>query len=204
MIYYKVTQTDTHIFFMSGPYSNWHPTVFHGKLAEDGPVIRFTHGEQYMMAGKALLFGDQDSYRKIMAATTPRDQKALGRAVGGFTKEQWEKHAAPIWDQNAKDIVFRGNWYKAQFNPEYRQALLNDDHRILVEANSQDTIWAVGLAWDDPAILDPANWRGTNWLGETHMEVQRYLRLLLEHRTKNLDVRFDPWTKTFIDHPQAA
>jgi len=27
-------------------------------------------------------------------------------------------------------------------------------------------VWGVALAWDDPKILDQANWAGTNWLGE--------------------------------------
>ena len=87
---YKVRETPTHIYFLTGPYSQWHPTIFHGKLMQDGPVLRFTYREQYMMARKAVPFGDLMTLDAIMAAPKPWAQKALGRVVGNFTEQQSE------------------------------------------------------------------------------------------------------------------
>jgi len=57
------------------PFSQWHES-------------RFTHrdetfftAEQWMMAGKARLFGDEEVRAKILATRDPRQQKALGRTV---------------------------------------------------------------------------------------------------------------------------
>jgi ribA/ribD-fused uncharacterized protein len=184
---YKVIETDSHIFFLTGPFSNWHRTPFHGQLPPSwevlaqpriepirptGPTILFDGGEQWLMASKAALFGDHKSLEKIMNTSKPFDQKMLGREVGGFTIEQWNEFAGPIWGKHAKNIMFCGNWYKQTDNKEYRQALIDSDHKIIVEGNKNDKVWAVGLSWDDPAILDPANWNGTNWLGISHMDVR--------------------------------
>jgi ribA/ribD-fused uncharacterized protein len=194
---YKVIETASHIFFLSGPLSNWYASVFHGKLSSDGPLLRFSKGEQYLMAAKAQLFGDQARLRAIMETNDAAQHKALGRAVCDFTEDQWNEQAAPIWNKEARGIMFRGCWYKQVANEEYREVLLASDDKKFVEGNAKDVVWAVGLAWDDPAILDPNNWRGTNWLGETHDEVRHYVRLWLAMRENNpgLTVSFDPWTK---------
>lgn len=186
----KVIETDTHIFFLTGPYSNWHPAAFHGKLAADGPTLLFNCSEQYLMAAKAHQFNDQKTFDAIMNAAKPRDQKMLGRAVGGFTVEQWEKEAKPIWDIHARPSMFRGLWYKQLENEEYRDTLMSGT-KYLVEGNKDDTIWAVGLSWDDPAILVPANWNGTNWLGLEHMSVRHRVT-----KVRQLNMILDPWTMT--------
>ena len=49
--------------------------------------IRYHTAEQYMMARKAALFGDGQTYYRIMAADNPADYKALGREVQGFEPE---------------------------------------------------------------------------------------------------------------------
>ena len=52
------------------------------------------------------------------------------------------------------------------------QSLLNTKDAILVEGNPHDKIWAVGLKDTDPLIMNPKNWKGTNWLGEVLMGVR--------------------------------
>lgn len=165
---YKVRTTDTHVYFLTGPFSQWHPSEFMASLDPDGRPMRFSHAEQYMMAGKALLFGDHDVLKRIMDAAHPRDQKELGRAVRGFDPE--------VWNQHAMDIVYRGNIAKFSQDEDLRDHLLATGDKHLVEGAWYDRVWGVGIAWDDDRILDATNWQGTNWLGEVLMRVRSQLR----------------------------
>jgi hypothetical protein len=58
--------------------SQWWPVDF----TEDGRHYR--SAEHYMMAHKALLFGDDETAAKILAAGHPGEAKTLGRGVRGF------------------------------------------------------------------------------------------------------------------------
>ena len=139
-------------FFWSGPFSQWHRSRF----TLDGEI--YETAEQYMMAEKARLFGDDDICRRIMAAADPRDQKALGRKVRDFDADRW--NAA------ARDIVYRGNRAKFTTHRDLLAALFETEGTTLVEASPLDTIWGIGLAADNPDARDRTKWRGTNWLGE--------------------------------------
>lgn len=141
------------VFFWGGIYSNWYPSNF----TLDG--VKYNCAEQAMMAKKALLFGDQEAHNKIMAAKDPRDQKALGRTVKGFTVE--------TWDKVAKDIVYEIVKAKFTQNKGLLTQLLSTGNKELVEASPQDKIWGIGLAESDPRAWDKSTWLGTNWLGET-------------------------------------
>jgi ribA/ribD-fused uncharacterized protein len=145
-------------FFWHGPFSQWHGCRF--KI--DGVVYNCT--EQYMMAQKAVLFKDDDALAKIMAATSPRIQKGLGRKVRGFNQSKW--------DACAREIVYRGNWAKFTQNDDLRQMLLATAGTTVVEASPSDTIWGIGLGEDDPRAADRKTWRGKNWLGEALTRVR--------------------------------
>lgn len=135
------------------PFSNWHPATFTDK---DG--ITYTCSEQYMMYKKAMLFNDHEIAQEILMAPDPRDQKELGRQVKGFKSDVWEKHA--------KQIVYDACVLKFKQNPKLLEILMSTAGSLLVEASPYDKVWGIGLAEDDPRIHDPANWQGTNWLGE--------------------------------------
>ena len=139
-------------FFWSGPFSQWHKSRFE----LDGRV--YNTAEQYMMSEKARLFGDEETRDRIMATGDPRKQKALGRQIRGFDTARWQAEA--------RDIVYRGNRAKFTADPALLQVLLATAGTTIVEASPLDTIWGIGLAEDDPAARDRANWRGSNWLGE--------------------------------------
>jgi ribA/ribD-fused uncharacterized protein len=140
-------------FYRSGsPFSQWYPCRF--TVGE----LHFNSTEQYMMYSKAQLFKDEELGLKILRATTPREQKALGRQVRGFDKT--------IWEQHCKEIVYQGNWEKFIQNEDLLQALLDTKGTTLVEASPTDRIWGVGLPEEDPRIRRRTTWRGTNWLGE--------------------------------------
>lgn len=134
------------------PFSQWHRSGF---------VVggtRFTCAEQYMMHGKAVLFGDEEMAARILEAKTPKEHKALGRQVRGFDGARWERER--------ERIVHEGNLAKFTQNPALLEALLATAGTELVEASPLDRIWGVGLSAEDPRIQDPAAWRGLNLLGK--------------------------------------
>ncbi|SIS88445.1 NADAR family protein [Insolitispirillum peregrinum] len=160
--------SETFTFFWSGPFSQWHPCSF-----SEGDVP-YACAEQYMMAKKALLFGDLEIHAQIMAAPTPRKQKALGRKIQGFQAE--------VWQRVARAIVYQGNYYKFTQDPELRAVLLATAGTTLVEASPEDRIWGIGLAEDNPAALDRSTWQGSNWLGECLTDLRGDL-LAIDGRT---------------------
>ena len=130
--------------------------------------------EQYMMSQKALLFGDEDIYQKIMNAGDPGAYKALGRMISGFDEE--------LWKSRRTDIVINGNMAKFSQNDDLREFLLNTGSRVLVEASPYDRIWGIGMAKNSADIEDPFCWKGTNLLGYCLMEVRDRLKEELNAR----------------------
>ena len=149
-------------FFLKGPISQWHPCV----IDDDG--TRYNCAEQYMMAGKARLFGDNAMLARIMACDSPYEQKLMGMRVRGFDDELWIRHR--------EEIVYQANWLKFSQNSGLAKKLLRTGDAILAEANPQDVIWAIGLSADDPRAADPGEWRGENLLGEILMRIRDRLR----------------------------
>jgi hypothetical protein len=139
--------------FYNGVFSNWYPVVF---VDENGK--RFNNSEQYMMYHKALTFGDIETAEKIMLATSPGEQKALGREVKNFVRE--------TWDAISRDVVYKGCYFKFEQNPNLKKELFDTVGATLVEASPVDKIWGIGLSSNDPDALDEKKWQGTNWLGQ--------------------------------------
>ena len=178
---YKVKETDTHVYFLTGPFSQWFPARF--SVATFGVPLKYNCAEQYMMAQKALLFGDEAMFNAIMAVQPeprdwksqtlfnkiPKKQKELGRAVKNFDPAVWTEEVAC-------GIVFTANIAKFGQNQVLKDILLKTGDKILVEGASYDRVWGVGLAWNDPLILDEKHWLGTNWLGKTLMRVRNALK----------------------------
>ncbi|RKH36870.1 NADAR family protein [Corallococcus sicarius] len=133
-------------------FSQWHPSVF------EVEGVRYTCAEQYMMAGKARLFGDTRVLEQILRAATPKQHKALGRKVSPFD--------AAVWERERERIVYEGNHAKFTQHRMLLDTLLGTAGTVLVEASPMDRIWGVGLNAEDPRIQDPATWRGLNLLGK--------------------------------------
>jgi ribA/ribD-fused uncharacterized protein len=142
----------TFFFTEASPFSQWHRCTF----VVDGKT--FGCAEQYMMHGKALLFGDGEIAAQILAAAHPRDHKALGRKVRGFDDAMWKRER--------ERIVRDGNRAKFTQNAELRAQLVATRGTLLVEASPRDRIWGIGLAATDPRAKDPTKWRGQNLLGK--------------------------------------
>lgn len=153
--------TDKYVFFYGGICSQWYPS----KFIIDG--IEYNCAEQYMMAKKADLFKDKEHYDLIMDTDDPSWQKAFGRAVKNFNKEEWEKVA--------KKHVYDANYAKFDQNDELCIELMSYGEKEIVEASPTDKIWGIGLSLDNKDIYDRRLWNGMNWLGETIMKVKNDL-----------------------------
>ena len=129
--------------------------------------------EQYMMAGKAQLFGDEEIRKEILECSDPKQMKALGRKVRGFDQK--------VWDKFKYAIVLRGNWCKFSQNRDLREFLLSTGDSVLVEASPYDNIWGIRLAASSPEARDPMKWRGQNLLGFALMEVRDELRRITQN-----------------------
>lgn len=142
--------------------SQWWPCRF-----EEGGQV-YTTAEQYMMAGKARLFGDAAALAAILATDDPAACKALGRKVVGFDGSAWG--AARF------DLVTRGNVAKFGQDAALRAHLVGTGDAILVEASPRDRIWGIGLGASNPRAVDPMAWRGLNLLGFALVRTRAILR----------------------------
>lgn len=133
-----------------GVFSQWYPASF----VVDG--VTYATAEHWMMAEKARIFGDAEARAAILATPSPAAAKKLGRTVRGFDDAVWRRHRF--------EVVVAGNRHK--FAEPRRGAYLRaTGDAILVEAAPRDLVWGVGLGVSNPAVHDPAKWRGTNLLG---------------------------------------
>ena len=152
--------------------SQWYMCSF---AVED---VYYNCAEQYMMAEKARIFGDDDAWQQIMASYDPMTIKKLGRKVRNFN--------AYVWKKNCQEVVKRGNLAKFSQNLKLMEYLLGTGDKILVEASPKDTIWGIGLPEDAPEVCNPRLWQGENLLGFTLMEVRDMLRVKEEDSADNV------------------
>lgn len=131
--------------------------------------ITYCCAEQYMMAEKARLFGDESVRKEILQCTDAKEMKALGRKVQNFDAALWEAHC--------QRIVREGNLAKFRQNPSLKVFLLSSKELVLVEASPYDRVWGIGMAEDDIDARDPMKWKGTNYLGFALMWVRQQLQL---------------------------
>lgn len=158
-----VVNNMTHLFFWetSSPGSQWHKSPF----TVDGD--KYFCAEQYMMAGKARLFKDEEVRAEILKAKNARTIKELGRKVKNFDEAVWVAHRY--------DIVKRGNVAKFSQNEHLKKWLLETGTVQLIEAAPADKIYGIGLNAEDAARTPQEQWPGLNLLGKALMEVRAEL-----------------------------
>jgi len=139
-------------------FSNWYPRTF----VIEG--VRYNCVEQYMMAKKAILFGDVTIYQQIMQTEDPGKCKDLGKLVRGFDPA--------TWDSCKYEIVYNGNYAKFTQNPDLMAKLKATGDAIMAEASPGDKIWGIGMTADDPKAKQPDQWQGENLLGKILMEIR--------------------------------
>ena len=179
----------THVYLLTGPGSNWYPSVFEQSLAPDRPARRFNCREQYIMARKRLACGDPEGAERVMAveppdmdailATLRTDPRAALKAFHPFAKAQKAiGREAPYdeaaWARDRPHAAYAACLADAGQNPGVLSWLMGTGRRRIVEGSDKDQVWAVGLRWDDPRILDEANWAGGNLLGITWERVRAF------------------------------
>lgn len=156
--------TDHYVFFWKSPLAQWNmKPFFETVLTHDkkSKVLKYCCAEQYMMAKKAKLFGDRQTFLKIMKSDSPKEIQELGRKISNFDQQ--------LWDAHKQLIVYQGNILKFSQNEDLRNLLMSTKGKILVEASPIDKIWGIGLGENESEeiLCDPKNWRGLNLLGFT-------------------------------------
>ncbi|KFY12734.1 hypothetical protein V492_03699 [Pseudogymnoascus sp. VKM F-4246] len=181
------TVDDWPIFFhlpnaLHGEFCQWFPSIFTvstskiSSLIDDSydtkansntnDQITFNCAEQFMMYCKAGRFNDRDTQRRVLATSSPKEQKHLGRQVNGFYD--------PRWDEVKSDVVIAGSIAKFSGNRKLRGKLLATDDRLLVEASSQDPVWGIGYSAKH-AMAHRKHW-GENRLGKALMVARDHIR----------------------------
>ena len=126
--------------------------------------VTFNCAEQAMMAKKAQLFNDVETFQKIVLEKNPREQKRLGRLVKNYNEDVWEEHRL--------NIVENINYLKFRQNTTWQELILMLHGKEIVEASPHDTVWGIGLAEQDERIFDKSQWLGRNLLGIAIMNAQ--------------------------------
>lgn len=142
---------DKYVAFWGGCFSNFFPCQFwlEGKL--------WTTSEKYFMWKKAVTFGDNETAEKIIKLDSPREIKKLGRQVKNFSSE--------VWDKVKVDIMYAGVNAKFTQDAECNNCIKEFQNQKFVEGSPDDTIWGVGIHYQDENVFDESKWRGQNLLG---------------------------------------
>ena len=146
----------------NGYLSNW----YHSNFSYKGE--RFANCEQFMMAAKARVCGDEETREKIMRTTNPKEIKALGREVKNYDDD--------LWASERKKAVLLANYLKYTQNAGLGKELINTGNAILVEASPYDKIWGIGMASTEDAARNALTWKGENYLGFVLMTVRDILK----------------------------
>ena len=143
-------------------FSQWTPSPFTVDLVE------YNCAEQFMMASKARLFGDDTALSAILASDDPREQKRIDRQVRHFDPK--------LWQSECKNVVLHRNFANFSQTEEMYLALIQTGDRRLAEASPHDNLWGIGLSACDPRASSPDSWCGRNLLGQALEHAREILR----------------------------
>ena len=158
--------TETHVYFWKSFLGNW-SKVPQG-IKYDGKV--FPTAEHVFMYIKAKTFNDKSAMLLIEQTDSPKEAKLLGRKIKGYKEDVWEAYRM--------NAMYDALVSRVKCDEKFRNFLIEHSNSIFVEASPYDKIWGVGLAEEDPRILDDSNWVGRNLLGQTMSTVSRWVKNL--------------------------
>ncbi|KAH7162277.1 hypothetical protein B0J13DRAFT_4908 [Dactylonectria estremocensis] len=134
-----------------GEFCQWYPSRFTvtkaqisklvGRTVDEADSygdITFTCVEQFMMYCKAGRFGDTARQARILATSSPKEQKQLGKGTEGS--------AADSWDEIKSAVVEAGNIAKFGQDLGMRRKLLATGERMPCEAATRDRVWWIGYS----------------------------------------------------------
>lgn len=152
------------------------------------------------MYHKALTFHDHASAAAVLASADPREHKALGKKIRGFSDHEWDRvkwgvvvqgnmlkfgqGRAPRSDGFVypPPVLDRGRPKKGQGRDveevSLKELLLATGDRELVEAAPRDRVWGVGFEAEEAErvrLTCREKW-GKNYLGKALMEVRERIR----------------------------
>lgn len=154
--------TEDFVVFWNSIFSNFYPCTFNFK------GMTFKSSEQAFMWCKARHFGDVPSCIAILETNTPKEAKQLGRLVKNFNDKEWDK----VRFNYMVEVLTA----KFDQNKSLKDTLLNTGTRCFVEGSPYDSLWGIGIYWQDPACLDPSKWKGKNLLGQALDKVKEILK----------------------------
>lgn len=155
---------DKHI--SKGCLSQWYMRTF------TVDKIEYNCCEQYMMAQKAIHFGDYKTFFKIMNSDSPKEIKRLGREVANFNSQEWDKVKF--------DIVLTANYCKFSQNKDLRNFLISTGNKVLVEASPYDAVWGI----KNSKVESINDWFGENLLGFALMQVRDEIHRVYDNCNK--------------------
>jgi ribA/ribD-fused uncharacterized protein len=155
--------SEQYLFF----YGKAHPLSQHHPCKFIVGETTYSSTEQFMMAQKALLFNDAETFHKIMNTKDPIRQKRLGRQVANFNDE--------VWNQYKLRIVYDGNKAKFTQNTELKEYILETGDTHLIEASPRDRYWGIGFS-AEKAVERKKDW-GENMLGKILMKLRDDIRI---------------------------
>ena len=160
--------TDKHVCFWNEWPSNWHPAEFDIEVNE--VHCHFYNTEQYFMYMKAVVFGDEEIAKQILADGDPKKVKALGRKVQNYDEQ--------VWNEKRYQVMLKANVAKFSQNEDLKQLLLSKEYEGhgFVEASPYDKVWGVRMYESNPDIDDESKWKGLNLLGKVLDETRRIIR----------------------------
>ena len=138
-----------------GYLSNWYPSP----MIVDGHS--FVNSEHYFMWKKVMLF-EPELEPIILAATDPKEMKAIGQKVKNYDDD--------LWDSKRYDIMKEALYHKFSQNPRLLNNLMWTGDSGIIEASPIDRIWGIGITAVE-ALMDKP-WRGQNLLGKALIETR--------------------------------
>ena len=149
---------DKYVAFWGGCFSNFFPCHFW----LDGK--EWTSSEKYFMWKKAVTFADNEIAEQILNSDEPKIVKTLGRQVKGFNPNVWDKVKVDIMTSAVSAKFFQ--------DADCNECIKLFPTQKFVEGSPTDTIWGVGVHYQDKNIFDETKWRGQNLLGHVLDEVR--------------------------------
>ena len=157
--------TDKHVCFWNEWPSNWHPAEFDIEVNE--VHCHFYNTEQYFMYMKAIVFGDEEIAKQILADGDPKKVKALGRKVQNYDEQ--------VWNDKRYQIMLKANVAKFSQNEDLKQLLLSPEYKGHGFVEAYDKVWGIRMYESNPDIDNETKWKGLNLLGKVLDETRRII-----------------------------